>query len=229
MALALKLALSGDLGTYYAAQYRGLELGAMLAAAEAATELKARLRSDVVAGGLGQRTAQTWRSNTYPSRGESLNASAIVFSKAAHIVDAFTQGTTIRSNDGFWLAIPTDEVPEHWRRGARNRPRITPGQLEERLGIRLRLVPVRADLGLLVADKVRRKRGKRGGFASPSASALARGDHESIAFFFLVPQATLRKRLHVAEIEEQFGREWPGIIERNTQLMIENVDRQFGT
>src|SRR5579875_3462666 len=69
--------------------------------------LKSDLRSDVVDAGLGQRLANTWRGKTYPEAGASLEAASFVWSKAPNIIDAFDRGVTIRSNRGFWLAIPT--------------------------------------------------------------------------------------------------------------------------
>ena len=58
----------------------------------------------------------------YPKTGESMNAVALVWSKAPVIVGAQDTGPLIRSRDGFWLAIPT-KVAGRCLRGAKITPR----------------------------------------------------------------------------------------------------------
>lgn len=78
-------------------------------------------------------------------------------------------------------------------RFANQRP--TPKLVEERLGIKLRFVYRAGKSSLLVAEQVRRKTGKRKGFAKGSETAIKKGTTESVVMFFLVPQVTLRKRI----------------------------------
>ncbi len=75
---------------------------------EAGTGLKTAWRVQITGAGLGRRLANSIRSQTYPKAGESLNAAALVWSKAPVIVGAHDTGPLIRSKDGFWLAIPTE-------------------------------------------------------------------------------------------------------------------------
>ena len=233
MTLDLRLAIRGDLRLYKEAQLKGLSGGSKAGAIRGEAVLKGRLRADVLSAGLGNRVANTWRGKVFPERGESLTPAAIVYSRAAHIKRAFEEGATIRSNSGFWLAIPSDNVPDSLIRGTRGRGRLTPGILEQRLGIKLRFVPVfregaKGRFGLLVADKVRRRKGKRGGFAKASARALKKGEAESVVMFILVPQVTLRKRLHIADIERQMASEWPDIMQGALDAEAAAVNEQFG-
>ena len=73
---------------------------------DAGIALKDAWRGQVTSAGLGQRLARTIRSEAYPKGKPSLNASALVWSKAPVIVGAHDTGPLIRSKDGFWLAIP---------------------------------------------------------------------------------------------------------------------------
>ena len=68
-----------------------------------------------------------------PKSGESLDAAALVWSKAPVIVGAHDTGPLIRSKEGFWLAIPLPAAGKSLRGG-----RITPGEWERRRGLRLR-------------------------------------------------------------------------------------------
>ncbi len=75
-------------------------------------ELKEDLRRDVLAAGLGQKVAKSIRVATFPKRGHSMSAAAVVRTKARKIVDAFSGGTVIRAKRGKYLAIPTDAAPK---------------------------------------------------------------------------------------------------------------------
>lgn len=116
--------------------------------------LKGELRADVIDAGLGQRLANTWRGRTYPEGAVSLEAASFVWSKAPNIVDAFDRGVTIRSQRGFWLAIPTAAAGVKGLSATGAMKRITPGGWERRTGMRLRFVYRRGGPSLLVADYV---------------------------------------------------------------------------
>lgn len=105
-------------------------------------------RKQVEGAGLGTRLARTIRSEAYPKGRNSINAAALVWTRAPSIVEAFDRGALIRSKDGFYLAIPTEAAGA---RGLGNK-RITPGGWEQRTGMRLRFV-YRARASLLVADE----------------------------------------------------------------------------
>jgi hypothetical protein len=186
---------------------------AAMAAADAVSEWgKKELRDDTRAA-LGPKVANAWRSRVYPRRGASLNPAITWWSNAPHIVRAFSEGATIQSDSGFWLAIPTENAPQAGRSfGSSGRLRrarkhaIT--EAERRFG-RLRYIQIPGrKLALLVADKVRKRRGKRGGFAQASPAALKRGDFEDgVVMFVLVPQVRLKKRIDPQSVAEAIGRE----------------------
>jgi hypothetical protein len=60
-------------------------------------------RMQITGAGLGTRLANSIRSQTFPRSGESLDAAALVWSKAPVIVGAHDTGPLIRSRNGFWL------------------------------------------------------------------------------------------------------------------------------
>jgi hypothetical protein len=169
-------------------------------------------RSQIIGAGLGSKLPRTIRAYTYPVREDSLNAAALVYSNAPKIIGAFDRGVLIRSNDGFWLAIPT---PEAGTRGL-GRERITPGGWERRTGIRLRFVYRRNNLSLLVADSARINTRGRAALNRRKArkDGMRTGD-VTVPIFILVPQAQLRKRLDLnRDAEKWFG--------RIPQLIIQN-------
>ena len=94
-----------------------------------------RWRGQITGAGLGQRLARTIRSEQYPKGQPSLNAAALVWSKAPDIVSAHDTGPMIRSRNGFWLTIPTAAAGKSRRGG-----RISPVEWERRTGLRLRFV-----------------------------------------------------------------------------------------
>lgn len=147
--------------------------------------LRDNWRGQIIRAGLGQRVARTIRSETYPKGRDSLNAAAMVWSRAPVILEAHNTGPLIRSADGFWLAIPTEAAGKSLRGG-----RITPGEWERRTGLRLRFVYRRSGPSLLIAEARLSKRGR----AVRSRSKTGRG-LTSVPIFLLVPQVRLRKRL----------------------------------
>lgn len=152
---------------------------------DAGIGLRDNWRGQITRAGLGQRVARTIRSETYPKGRDSLNAAAMVWSRAPVILEAHNTGPLICSADGFWLAIPTDAAGKSLRGG-----RITPGEWERRTGLRLRFIYRRSGPSLLIAEARLSKRGR----AVPSRSKTGRG-LASVPIFLLVPQVRLSKRL----------------------------------
>lgn len=194
--LELKLAIQGRLRETIAANEAAAARGYTSGIRIATEELKLALRQDVVQAGLGPRLSNTWRSRVYPQAGNSLGAAGFVWTKAPHIMQAH-EGATIRSADGFYLAIPTDAVPKRVLG-----QRVTPGAIERAWGIKLRLIPGGGRSGrsgrpsLLVAD-VRQRRDRRGGFAAPNAIAKRPQKLVTVPLFILLPQVRLRRRLSI--------------------------------
>lgn len=150
--------------------------------------LKATLRAQVLSAFGSQRLANTWQSKFFPNNG--MDAAGVVYSKAPHIIEAFSQATVITSPNGFWLAIPSDDCPT----GAGGR-RLTPSNWpEDRFG-KLRFVYRAGKSSLLVVDQLRAHTGKRKGYTKASATAIAKGKAETIVMFFLVPKVRLTQRI----------------------------------
>ena len=168
-------------------------------------DLKTKWRGHIAAR-LGHRMGNTVKSAAWPKATESMNAAAMVWTRAPQIVAAHEQGTTIRSGDGFFLAIPTPEAG----RGLKGR-RITPGEWERRTGIRLRFIYRRRAASLLVAGGVRINRRGR---AVISRSKTGR-NQVTAPIFILVPQVRLRKRLSLVRLAEDVAGTVPARIVAN--------------
>jgi hypothetical protein len=169
---------------------------------EASTRLKSAWRGQITGAGLGTRLARSIRSAQYPKGKPSLNAAALVWSKAPIILGAHNTRPLIRSKNGFWLAIPTPAAGKSARGG-----RISPGEWERRTGLRLRFIYRRKGPSLLVAEGRLNTKGR----AVASRSKTGRG-LLTAPIFLLVPQVKLAKRLDLARAAEaELGRV-PGAI-----------------
>jgi len=209
--MKLAAAISGDLRKIMAEEVKAAEDAVTAGMRQAADGLKADLRRQVTEAGMGQRLANTWQAELYPKGRNSIKAAGFVFTKAPTIIRAFDQGAVIKSKHGFWLAIPTPAAGT----GARGK-RMTPGLWEQMHGSRLRFIYRRGAPSLLVAENMRARTGKRGGFAKGSASALRSGrGMTSVVMFILVPQVSLKKRLDVDGAAERWASALPEMIVRN--------------
>jgi hypothetical protein len=189
--LRIEAAFTGKLDEVIQEQHDRAARALTIGTHGAADALKARLRTMVIATFGSQRLANSWRGIAFPTKGKaSLGPADLVFSKAPHIIAAFNATTMIRGKNGFWLAIPT-EAAMSMRFGNR---RPTPELIEQRLGIKLRFVFRPGKASLLVAEQVRARTGKRGGYVKASARALREGNTTAVVMFILVEQVTLKKR-----------------------------------
>ncbi|MEI4234878.1 DUF6441 family protein [Roseovarius sp. D22-M7] len=203
--MKLKLDITPDLAAMMAAEIKAGENAVTAATREAGTNLKTAWRGQITGAGLGQRLSRTIRSAQYPKGQPSLSAAALVWSKAPAIVGAHDTGPLIRSNTGFWLAIPTPAAGRGLRGG-----KITPGEWERRRGLRLRFVYRRTGPSLLVAEGRLNKRGL--GVASRSKTGRGR---MTVPIFLLVPQVKLPKRLDLDRDAERAHDSVPGLIVAN--------------
>ena len=174
--------------------------------AQAGASLKLAWRGQITGAGLGQRLANTIRSQTYPKGRNSLDAAALVWSNAPLIIGVHDTGPLIRSGNGFWLAIPLPAAGK-----ALGGRRITPGMWEQKTGLRLRFVYRSRGPSLLVADAVRLN---TKGQAAVSKSKTGRGQ-VTAPIFLLVRQVKLPKRLDLARDAERALAAIPGSIVRN--------------
>jgi hypothetical protein len=169
---------------------------------EAGTGLKSAWRGQITGAGLGITLARSIRSAQYPKGKPSLNAAALVWSKAPVILGAHNTGPLIRSKSGLWLAIPTAAAGKSTRGG-----RITPAEWERRRGVPLRFIYRARGPSLLVAEGRLNSRGLGVASRAKSGRGLA-----SVPIFLLVKQMKLNKRLDLAKAAEaELGRV-PGAI-----------------
>ena len=203
--MKLGVDIVGDIARIMEAETLAGEKAVTAAMREASTGLKTAWRAQITGAGLGARLARTIRSEQFPKGRASLNAAALVWSKAPVIVGAHDSGPLIRSKDGFWLAIPAAAAGKSLRGG-----RITPGEWERRTGLRLRFVYRRRGPSLLVAEGRLNTKGR----AVASRSKTGRG-LTTVPVFLLVPQVRLKKRLDLARDAEQARDAVPGLIVAN--------------
>jgi len=203
--MKLKLDITPDLVAMMAAEVKAGEKAVTAAMREAGTGLKTAWRAQITGAGLGARLGNTIRSEQFPKGKPSLNAAALVWSKAPVIVGAHDTGLLIRSKTGFWLAIPTPAAGKSLRGG-----RITTGEWERRRGLRLRFVYRRTGPSLLVAEGRLNTKGQ----AVVSRSKTGRGK-VTAPIFLLVPQVKLPKRLDLARDAARAQDTVPGLIVAN--------------
>lgn len=198
--MRLLAALSGNLDQMLRDELRIAEQAVTQSIRDATDGLKADLRAQITGAGLGQRLANTWRGEVYPKGQLSIKAAGLVYSRAPVVVGAHDQGATIRSKDGFWLAIPLPAAGK----GPRGK-RMTPGLWEKLRGQRLRFIYRRGKPSLLVAENQRAGQGQRGGFSVASSKAQASGRGlVTVPMFLLVPQVTLKKKFDIDRVSQRW-------------------------
>nr|WP_114964231.1 DUF6441 family protein [Alkalilacustris brevis] len=201
----IRMEIASDIAAMMAAEIKAGERAVSKAVTKAGTDLRTAWRAQITGAGLGQRLARTIRSEPFPRSKPSLNAAALVWSKAPVIVGAHDTGPLIRARNGFWMAIPTPAAGKSARGG-----RITPKEWERRSGLRLRFVYRRSGPSMLVAEGRLNARGR----AVMSRSKTGRGV-TTVPIFLLVPQVKLRKRLDLARDAERARDAVPGLIVAN--------------
>jgi len=200
--MKLTLGINPDLVAMMQAEIIAGERAVSAAILEASSGLKSAWRGQITGAGLGTRLARSIRSEQYPKGKPSLNAAALVWSKAPVIIGAHDTGPLIQSKSGLWLAIPTPAAGKSARGG-----RISPGEWERRTGLRLRLIYRRRGPSLLVAEGRLNTKGRAVASRAKSGRGLA-----SVLIFLLVRQVKLNKRLDLAKAAEaELGRV-PGAI-----------------
>lgn len=210
--MRLEAAIKGDLEKIMKEESAAAEKAVTLGVGDAGSGLKDELRGQVTRSGLGDRMAKTWKFKRYPSSGYSLGAAALVYADMPQVIRAFNEGSLIKSDKGFFLAIPTPAAPKRGIGGKRINPSNFP---EHSLG-RLRFVYRKAAPSLLVVDNLRAGTGKRGGFRKASATALRTGRGlTTVVMFILLPQVQLKKRLDINPAAERWRDKVPELILRN--------------
>jgi hypothetical protein len=212
--MKLGAAIVGSIEADMAAEVRRIERAVPAGVKDAGSGLKGELRKQVVGAGLGVRLARTWRDRHYPNRGH--DAASLVWSKAPQIIRTFDEGTTIRSKDGFWLAIPTPSAPKRGVGGKRINPSNFP---EHRFGP-LRFVYRQRGPSLLVVDGVRvnartGRVGRRAKGGAYTRTGRMKAGMATVVMFILVPQVKMPKRLDVKRAAERWVGRLPELVDRH--------------
>jgi hypothetical protein len=218
--MRLMAALSGELNQMLADEVRIAEQAVTQSIREATEGLKTELRNQITGAGLGQRLANTWRGEVYPKGQMSIKAAGLVYSRAPEVVGAHDRGATIRSKDGFWLAIPLPAAGK----GPRGK-RMTPGLWEKLRGQRLRFIYRRGKPSLLVAENQRACQGQRGGFSAASQQSQATGRGlVTVPMFLLVPQVPLKKKFDI----DSASRRWISTLAHRIADRFDKAERRSG-
>jgi hypothetical protein len=212
--MKLGAAIVGSVKADLEAEVRRIERAVPAGVKEGGAGLKGELRKQVVGAGLGVRLARTWRDRHYPNRGH--DAASLVWSKAPQIIRTFDEGTTIRSKDGFWLAIPTPSAPKRGVGGKRINPSNFP---EHRFGA-LRFVYRQRGPSLLVVDGVRvnagtGRVGRRAKGGAYTKTGRMKAGMATVVMFILVPQVKMPKRLDVKRAAERWAGRLPELVDRH--------------
>lgn len=201
----IRIEVMGYISDMMAAEISAGEKAVTKAVGDAGSSVKTAWRGQITGAGLGARLSRTIRSQIYPKGQPSLNAAALIWSKAPVVVGAHDTGPFISSKDGFWLAIPTAAAGKSTRGG-----RISPGEWERRRGLRLRFIYRRSGPSLLVAEGRLNSRG----LGVVSRAKTGRG-LTTVPIFLLVRQVKLRKRLDLERAAKAAQDGIPGAIIAN--------------
>lgn len=204
--MRLTARIEGDFRGITRGEVRAGQRAVTLAMSGAGGAVKQGWRDQIAAAGFQGnigRLQKTVRSEVYPRGRQSLNAATTIWSRAPQIMFANETGATIRSAQGFWLAIPLPAAGA----GPRGK-KMTPAAWEQKNGRVLQFVYRKGRSGLLV-DTGRKASGnvmvRRGGKLSRPSTFRNR----SVPMFVLVPQVKLRKRLSVLALGNQVAGSLP--------------------
>lgn len=203
--------VDGDLRAIYGSSLAEGKRAVQRGVATAGTGLQADWRGQIASAGLGSRLQRTIRKAVYPEGKNSLRAAALVWSNAGKIVDAFERGVTIRSENGFYLAIPLPAAGKQV--GGK---RITPGLWERKTGRRLQFVFRKGKPPLLVDTGTVTRAAPRVAFGERQRER--RGfKNRSIPIFVLKPSVKLPKKLSLLSAANAAQGRLPALIVANWQ------------
>ncbi|QXN71880.1 minor tail protein [Rhodobacter phage RcOceanus] len=209
--MKVSVKVDGDLraiyGTSLAEGKRAVRRGVSIAGGD----VQGDWRGQIAGAGLGSRLQRTIRKKVYPEGRNSLRAAALVWSNAGKIVDAFERGVTIRSENGFYLAIPLPAAGTQV--GGK---RITPGLWEKKTGRRLQFVFRKGKPPLLVDTGTVTRAAPRVAFGERQRER--RGfKNRSIPIFVLKPSVKLPKKLSLMATANAAQARLPELIVANWQ------------
>ncbi|HVM38295.1 MAG TPA: DUF6441 family protein [Sphingomicrobium sp.] len=168
---------------------------AEVAVGKAAEGIQRELREQT-RGALGQKTANTWRSNVYANEGSPRGPAALVFSKAPRIIDFFRAERVVTPGGKTAFAIPVNPMIAGRGRKA------TIKEVEARLG-KLEAVPLPSgNIGLFAVPRRAKTLIRRKG-ARPA---------ERILMFVLVRSIMSRKLIDMESPRQRWSARLPGLL-----------------
>lgn len=205
--MSVQVITEEDLRLAMQAEYEAGEKAVTRAMRAAEMSIKRAWRSEIRGAGLGRKLPNTVRSATYPVGDVSMNAAALIWTKAPKIIAAHNSGAVIRARDGQFLAIPLPAAGQ-----GRFGRKLTPLEFERRVGRGLRYVYRRGRASLLVLDDARltkRARTARRKGGRRRRDGILTGA-QTVPIFVLVPQVKLRKRMDLVRVAERIAAGLPG-------------------
>lgn len=110
--LGFRAVTRGDWKATTGAEGKAARIGATGGMRMTIGDLKAGIRAEVLAAGLGPKVAKSVQDYVYPKSGVSLSPAGTVVSKAPRILRGFEEGSIIRpKSGGRFLALPTQDTP----------------------------------------------------------------------------------------------------------------------
>lgn len=186
------------------------------------------VRRETAGAFAGNRLPKTWRARVFPERGDSLDASGWIETRAPKIIGPSATGATIRARGGTWLAVPTREAGRFGLRRDANlsfgqtinsrgaKERVTPGGFERRTGMKLRFVYLGPSRAMLVVDQAQLTRGTATPYRGTGRGSRLYGPAgRTIVVFTLVPQVRMKKRLDLDAVASRGGDRATAAIIRN--------------
>lgn len=219
--LQFELAVTGDLERVTESRKVQYLTAVKESVQEEAKDVQQKLRDDVTGAGLGQKVANAWRLEVYPARSLSYTPSALLFSRAAHIIEAHSRGEPIRAKSGS-LAVPIPGTPAAEVRVPRGGGRV---ELMRRRFGELTLIVNRRGLAMLVANNVRqtvsgRYRANTGRSQGRVFSRLTGG--ASLPLFWIVREVRMQKRLNWEGIAQEAEPGFRDRVEGNLRRRLES-------
>ena len=218
MTLTIDVKVTNDLPRSMALRVGRMERAVKTAVAGATAQVKTAWRADV-ASKLGRRLSGAVRAEVYPKGDSSLNAAGLVWTKAPKIIGAHERGALIRSENGFWLAIP---LPAAGPRRVGSKA-ITPALWEQKNGRVLQFIYKNGrsaqlvDTGKKAAGNVMVRKRVRGGFELSEPRQFKK---RYVPIFALVPQVKLPKRLNLKAEAMKAGQSLPGRVRTAIGVVI---------
>ncbi len=166
---------AGQFGAIVDAAERHFSDSANHAVERAGAAVRDDLRAQTRSAGLGPNLERAWTVKRY-ANGTGINFTALVYSKAARIIEAFSADTVITARNAKWLVIPLEAAIARGFGKSKNRKWGNVEAAIDALG-RLAFVPLAGNRALLVHRE-------RSGRPTP--------------FFLLLKRVSLKRRLDIA-------------------------------